>query len=333
MPCRASRPISAAITCPIRQRPAPSCARAPRSTARSIRSSNHRQTLRESAVHGLGGSSGHDRPLDGACYTGQDDDRAHVRGLLCGTALAAALWAGTASAEWSISVDVERFRWQEATSPSVTETGPRFGMTLEYEQLREAGWQFAYRGHFRHGTIDYSGSFLFDPNQKATARTEYNGLTNEVQGSYRFPGPLGFEVLAGLAWDLWQRNILPDQKEDYSVFFARVGVNFDPRSRHGFFAGVGMKLPFYVAENAYLNELGFNQNPTLEPKGQPSPYAQVGYRFSPQWSVIGYYDTYRFGESKAVPATHRDFPGTTFLIFQPASNIDTLGVRVRYSFR
>jgi len=255
-----------------------------------------------------------------------------VKGLACGTALAAAvLWAGAASAAWSISGDFERFNWQEATIPTtVKERGARYGFTLEYEQLREAGLQFAYRGQFRHGTIDYTGSFLFDPTQTATARTEYNGLTNEVQGIFRFPGPLGFELVGGLAWDLWRRRILPDQKEDYSVFFARVGVNLDPRAARGFFAGGGMKLPFYVAENAYLNDLGFNQNPTLEPKGKPSPYAQVGYRFSPQWSLIGYYDTYRFDESARVQV--QDSAGLTYLVYQPASNVDTLGLRVRYTF-
>jgi hypothetical protein len=158
-------------------------------------------------------------------------------------------------------------------------------------------------------------------------------VVNEGQGIYRLAHPLGVEFVGGLGLDYWERNILPDQKEDYSVLFLRLGVNFDPRLAQGWFAGGGVKWPFYVWENAHLNELDFNQNPPLNPRGQPSFYAQAGYRFTRQWSLIGYYDSYRFGESKAVPATHRDFPGTTFLIFQPASNIDTLGLRVRYSFQ
>jgi hypothetical protein len=242
------------------------------------------------------------------------------------------LWAAGANAGWSVSLDAEHFRWQEATSPTVTETGPRVGFSWEYEQLRPAGLQFAYRGQFRHGTVDYSGSFLFTGGA-ASARTEYTGLVNEAQGIYRFPGsPFGLELVGGLGWDYWQRNILPDQKEDYSVLFLRLGVNFDPRSAQGWFGGGGLKFPFFVSENAHLNELGFNQNPTLEPTGETSLYAQVGYRFSRQWSLIGYYDSYRFGESKSVPATSPSFPGTTFLIFQPASTIDTLGVRLRFSF-
>ena len=246
-------------------------------------------------------------------------------------AAALALWAVAAHAGWSISLDAEHFKWEEATSPTVMERGPRVGLSWEYEQLRAQGLQFAYRGQVRHGTVDYTGSFLFTGGA-ATARTEYTGLLNEVQGIYRYPGSAGFELVGGLGWDYWQRNILPNQKEDYSVLYLRMGLNVDPRSPRGWFAGAGIKFPFSVSENAHLNELGFNQNPTLEPSGEVSPYAQVGYRFSPQWSLIGYYDSYRFGESKATAATRADTPGTTFLVFQPASTVDTLGLRVRYTF-
>jgi hypothetical protein len=254
-----------------------------------------------------------------------------VRKLACSAAAAAlAAWVPAANAGWSASLDFEHFRWEEATSPTVSETGPRFGLTLEYEQLRPAGWQFAYRGQFRNGTVDYNGSFLFTGGP-ATARTEYMGLVNEAQGIYRFAAS-PMELVSGIAWDYWERNILPDQKEHYSVFFLRLGMNFDPRSPRGWFAGGGVKLPFYVAEDAHLDEIGFQPNTRLEPKGEPSVYAQVGYRFSRQWSLIGYYDSYRFRESKPVTATRPDTPGTTFLVFQPASSVDTLGARLRFSF-
>jgi hypothetical protein len=257
-----------------------------------------------------------------------------VRKLLGSAAAAAlALWAAAANAGWSASLDIERFKWEEATEPKVTEEGPRVGFSWEYEQLRSAGWQFAYRGQFRQGTVDYTGSFLFTGGA-ATARTEYTGVVNEAQGIYRFPGnPYGFELVGGLGWDLWERNILPNQKEDYSVLFLRTGVNFDARANQGWFGGGGLKLPFYVSENAHLDEIGFASNPRLEPQGEVSGYAQLGYRFSPQWSVIGYYDSYRFGESKSVATTNSGFPGTTFNIFQPSSRVDTLGLRVRFSFR
>jgi len=117
------------------------------------------------------------------------------------------------------------------------------------------------------------------------------------------------------------------------VVFARLGFNIDPRAARGFFGGAGVKIPFYVSENAHLDELGFDQNERLNPKGELSVYAQAGYRFAARWSLIGYYDGYRFGESKTVTTTSSAFPGTQFLLFQPASKVDSFGLKLQYEFR
>jgi hypothetical protein len=237
-----------------------------------------------------------------------------------------------AHAGWSVSADLESFKWEESGTPSVTEKGARYGFGWGFTQERPAGWQFAYRGQFRRGTVNYTGAFLFT-GQPTTARTRYTGLVNEAQGIYRFDHPLGVELLGGLGFDYWERNILPDQREDYSVVFLRLGLNIDPRASRGWFGGGGLKLPFYVSENAHLDELGFDQNEKLQPKGQVSLYAQAGYRFTPRWSLIGYYDGYRFGESKPVRATSASSPGTQFLLFQPASTIDSFGLKLQYDFQ
>jgi hypothetical protein len=247
-------------------------------------------------------------------------------------ALLFALFSAGAYAGWSISADLESFKWDEAGTPSVTEKGARYGLSWAFEQQRETGWQWAYRGQFRRGTVDYTGAFLFS-GQPVTARTRYTGVLNEAQGSYRFPQPVGFELLGGLGYDYWERNILPDQREDYGVVFVRLGLNIDPRAERGWFGGGGMKLPVYVYENAHLDELGFDQNEKLHPKGEWSFYAQAGYRFTPRWSLIGYYDGYRFGESKSVRATSSSSPGTQFLLFQPASTVDSFGLKLQYDFQ
>lgn len=237
-----------------------------------------------------------------------------------------------AQASWSVSADLEAFQWKEDGTPSVSERGPRYGLSWGYLDERDAGWQWAYRGQFRRGTVDYTGAFLFT-GQPTSARTRYTGLVNELQGIYRFPQSYGFELLGGLGFDYWERNILPGQKEDYSVVFARLGFNIDPRTRHALFGGAGVKFPFYVSENAHLDELGFDQNDRLHPKGELSVYAHAGYRFARAWSLIGYYDGYRFGESKAVTTTSAAFPGTQFLLFQPASKVDSFGLKLQYEFR
>lgn len=245
-----------------------------------------------------------------------------------------------AHASWWVSGDIENFRWEEAGPPTVTEKGPRYGVGWGFTRERPSGWQWAYRGEFRRGTVNYTGALLFDPSQPVTARTRYTGLVNEGQGIYRLAHPLGVEFVGGLGLDYWERNILPDQKEDYGVLFLRLGMNLDPRAPQGWFGGGGVKLPLYVAENAHFVELGFDQNPRLEPKGRPSLYAETGYRFTRQWSLIGYYDSYRFGESSVVrvttsePAACSPRPAPCALSFvQPASKIDTFGLRLRYHFQ
>jgi hypothetical protein len=247
-------------------------------------------------------------------------------------ALALLLVSAGAHAGWSVSADLEYFRWRESTDPLVTERGGRFGLGWEYLREQPLGWQFAYRGEFRRGEVKYQGSLLFDPSQAVSARTRYTGLVNEVQAIYRLPHALGPELVGGLGYDYWERNILPDQREDYSVVFVRLGLNLDPRETRRWFGSGGLKRPIYVSENAHLDEIGFDQNPRLEPEGQWSLYGQVGYRATPNWSVLGYYDSYRFAESKAVATTSAAFPGSTFFFVQPASSLNSYGLKVRYSF-
>lgn len=251
--------------------------------------------------------------------------------FLCCAALLGAAAPAHASG-WSVSGDVEHFRWEEAGTPSVTETGPRWGLGWNWVQERPLGWQFAYRGLFRYGTVDYNGAFLFT-GAPTTAQTRYWDVVNEAQAIYRFGQPLGVELVTGVGLDYWRRKILPDQREDYSVGFMRLGINLDPRRPTGFFGGGGLKYPFYVSENAHLTDLGFDQNPHLEPKGELSAYGQLGYRFTPRWSLIGYYDSLRLGESQTVRVTAADSPGTTFFLFQPASTITAYGLRLQYSFQ
>jgi hypothetical protein len=261
-----------------------------------------------------------------------------VKRLACSLALGLAAGSAAAAPGWWISTDAEHFRWEESGSPSVTETGPRYGLSWGYLGERPAGWQFGYRGQFRRGTVDYNGALLFT-GEPTTARTQYTGLLNEAQGFYRL-APQSLDFVAGLGLDYWERNILPAQYEDYSVVYLRLGLNYDRRENLGFFGGGGFKLPIYVREDAHLGELGATSNPYLEPKGELSVYAELGYRFSPRWSLIGYYDGYRFGESPAARVTSSDAtacspatPPCPLSFFQPASTVNSYGLRLQYNFR
>jgi hypothetical protein len=152
----------------------------------------------------------------------------------------------------------------------------------------------------------------------------------ELQGIYRSPRG-NAALIGGLGFDYWNRQLTDVQKEEWFVTSARLGVELGNRTRHGggFFAGGGVKYPLYIVEDAHLNDIGFDSNPTLHPGRAPSLYAEIGYRFSEQWMLTGYYDSYRFRES---PAEHTSVGGAPFIVFQPQSSVDTFGLRLHVYF-
>ena len=235
-------------------------------------------------------------------------------------------------AEWSVSAELERFEWAESVSPSVTETGPRVALGLQWAQDGEAAWRPAYQGRVYGGSPDYDGSFLFSGLPR-TGTTEYFGLANELQMLHHLEGAGGLELVAGLGWDYWERKLSAFQKEEYSVGYLRLGGRINAYAAPGWFGGGGIKYPVYAKLDARLRSLGFDQNPALKPEGQPSLYADIGYRFNATWSLAGYYDSYRFGASDPASVTAQALaPGGRFLFFQPKSRQDALGVRLRYGF-
>jgi len=265
-----------------------------------------------------------------------------MKALLAASFASALLCSTAAHAGWYANADVEHFRWAESTDPSVTETGPMFGIGGGYRWLRPAGWQFGWRGRLYFGSLDYNGAFL-STNQPATGTSEYAGLANEGQAIYRVPGDAnGMELVSSLVLDYWNRRLSAEQREQYWVASVRLGLNFDRRAAQGWFGGGGFKYPFWTRQDAHLTDIGFNANPHLEPKGTLSVYADVGYRFTRRWSLAGYYDSYRFNESDATQRLiNPSVQGCTGVapdpaggcrVFQPQSRQDSFGLRLQYSF-
>jgi hypothetical protein len=241
------------------------------------------------------------------------------------------LMAASARAELTVFAGVEYFNWQEETTPSVQETGPLLAGGLIWIQDREQGLLFGYRGEIYFGQVNYSGAELFT-GTPATTNVEYFGVLNEGQLRYRFPlkGNEHLDAVLAAGADLWRRQFPGNQMEDWAVLYARLGAELGPRpGKPGWLAAVGLKYPVYTHENAHLTDIGFDQNPTLTPGKDWSAYASIGYRISAHWSVVGYYDSYRFQQSSSVQAT---FNGQQFSIFQPQSSMDVIGVQVLYSF-
>jgi hypothetical protein len=236
-------------------------------------------------------------------------------------------FATGAAAEWTAHVAAEHFHWAEATTPGVTETGPRVGLGVGWTQDRSSGWLLAYRGELYGGTVRYSGAGLFT-GTPIEGNTDYYGAKNEVQAIYRSANDRA-SLIFGLGLDYWERWLTNVQSETYYIYYLRLGAEYGGRATQGWFAGGGVKYPLYTEENAHLDDIGFDQNPLLHPGRSLSGYAELGYRFGRHWSTEAYYEGYRFGESRPATVTSG---GATFTVFQPKSSADSVGLRLHYHF-
>jgi hypothetical protein len=113
------------------------------------------------------------------------------------------------------------------------------------------------------------------------------------------------------------------------VGFLRLGVEIGTAAETGVIAGLGLKYPFWVEEDANLADEGYDQNPTLEPGGEPSFYGQIGYRFRRNLAVVGYVDGFRFSQSPPVTVTQGV---NIYQCYQPQSTMLVLGVKLQYLF-
>jgi len=239
--------------------------------------------------------------------------------------------APLARAELTVYGGVEYFDWHESTTPSVQETGPLALGGLIWLQDRDRGLLFGYRGEIYAGSVNYDGANLFT-GAPLQSTTQYLGMSNEAQLRYRIPAGRTehVDVMLSLGADIWNRQLSSDQNETWLVGYTRLGLELAPQAATaGWIASIGLKYPFYVHENAHLTDIGFDQNPTLSPGGNVSGYVSFGYRFGGHWSVVGFYDSYRFLQSSTVQVTSG---GAVFDVYQPKSSMDVVGVTVLYSF-
>jgi hypothetical protein len=230
-------------------------------------------------------------------------------------------------AQFTLGAGVEYFSWTEDTQPiEVKERGPLAVLTIGYTQIKPAGWLFAYRGELYFGEVDYDGALLFAPNVPLSSETRYVGTAHEGQLRYR---TRAFDVLAALGIDVWNRRLSANQEEDYRVVFVRLGIEH-VNAQRGWLFGAGAKYPVWTQEDAHFTDLGFDQNPKLNPGKDVSGFAHVGFRFNPNWALIGYADGFRFKESNKVSVTTNGVPQGVFV--QPASDLYVIGVKAQYTF-
>src|SRR5262249_3416850 len=100
--------------------------------------------------------------------------------------LLALLIGPLARAALTVYGGVEYFDWRESTTPSVTETGPLLLGGLIWQQDRDRGVLFGYRGEIYAGSVNYDGADLFT-GAPVQSTTQYFGVLNEGQVRYRIP--------------------------------------------------------------------------------------------------------------------------------------------------
>lgn len=243
----------------------------------------------------------------------------------------------SAHAAWEAGGGLEDYRWVEYPAGSAIhprENGPRLALFLNWTQDGEEGGLFAWRAKLYGGTVNYD-TYVTKTGAPFSTKTDYNGAVSEGQLFYRDNlGGYRLDYLGSLGLDFWRRAIHTTgghQTEDYSILFARAGLRLAKSAREpGFHGEFGIKYPLWTRENAFLDSSGYTSNPKISPKGLVSGYAELGYRINTRFDVLGYYDSWRFGRSADVMAM--DTSGAAWLIHQPKSSMDALGIKLLMSF-
>jgi len=241
--------------------------------------------------------------------------------------------------ETTFSAQVGAFTWKEFDDDGrrlVKESGPLFGLNLDYQQF---GRRFGGRvgaGVFG-GEVDYDGQT--QGGEPAATRTLYLGLEGEGDLRARFaPAPrVTLEPFAGLGGRVWDRDIqnrgeLEGYSEIWMLLYGRAGLSaaydFAPRWRA--FAQGGWRLPIYTVQDVDLSGFGVG-TVTLHPRQQPAPFVEAGCRWKLLF-VSFFYEALRFDKSDVVSlaAVEQGRPAT-LTTWQPESRADLYGLRVGLS--
>lgn len=249
-------------------------------------------------------------------------------------ALMLALVSIQAQAQLAVSAGIEYLKWEEETTPAVTETGPLLALGLEYTWDQPEGFVFRYRGRFYTGDVAYDGAFLFS-GTPVKSTTSYLGIDNEIQARYRKPieDEYWLDLVLGLGWDSWQRKLSASQKEDFDVAYARLGAEFDTHATASWLIGFGVKYPLWIREDAHLTDIGFDSNPQLKPGRDISFYGRLGYHIDRNLRLIAYADGFRFKQSAGVDVNEVALGLGPTVLVQPRSKLFIGGVKLEYAFQ
>jgi hypothetical protein len=241
-----------------------------------------------------------------------------------------------AQAGWEVGSGLEDYHWVEfpQASRNPEEDGMRSALFINWTQERDQGVVLTWHGKFYGGSVSYD-TYLISSGEPITTKTDYGGGSSEAQMRYRTAlAGNKLDYIGGLGVEAWRRSISSiggNQIEDYMILYMRTGMGLAQSVKaagmHGEF---GFKYPLATRENAHLDISGYTTNPKIYLGRLVSAYAEFGYRITPNFDVVAYFDTWRFGRSPNVYA--EDKLGATWTIHQPQSNMDALGIKLLTSF-
>lgn len=186
--------------------------------------------------------------------------------------------------ERSAYLGIESFTWREFTdgTRAVKESGPRFGAGVN--------WRHEYQNHSTlqsaaevfGGIVDYDGEAcdIAGACVPATSDVNYIGLRvkSDLGRSFGLTPVFFLEPFGGLGLDLWRRDVNEGTTEDgtptagyiedWVTLHARLGLRgrIEFTATTAAFAEGGIKLPVYNRNTAYLTDIGYGNDITLEPE-------------------------------------------------------------------
>ncbi len=245
---------------------------------------------------------------------------------------------------------VESFTWKEFDDGGarlLRENGPLFGIGFSYQAVYSNNLIFTPAIELFGGKVDYDGQACKIGTTDCIASTtdvRYFGLKLVGDLGYRFgdPGNLSVEPFIGLGLRAWVRDIgdgtaangtaTAGYSEEWFVLNGRVGAKaaMGIGGESQVFVQGGVKLPIYNSTTAYVSDIGFTNDTTVEPGKKISFFAETGIRLN-NFKASLFYESLRFRKS------NNDFSinalnGLTYIFWQPESTMDLYGVKLGVVF-
>lgn len=249
--------------------------------------------------------------------------------------------------ERSVYLGIESFTWREFTDGvrAVRESGPRFGAGVSWRHEYQNQATFRSDAEVFGGIVDYDGEACDIAGTCMPATSDVNYIGLRVKSDFgRVFGmtPASFlEPFGGIGLDFWRRDVNDGTAEDGSptagyiedwfTLHARLGLRgrIDFSRTTAAFAEGGIKLPVYNSNTAYLSDIGYGSDITLEPGRKKSFFAETGIKID-RIRVTVFYDSMRFSPSNTEFAVSPTGGSTGFR--QPKSEADMYGIRAGWIF-